>query len=198
MRILIISLVVTIVLIIVVFLAFGEFEAQTTRWLEGVMKNKGQYSLYSFLILSSDVVLPIPSSVVMVLNGFVLGPVLGSLLSLISLMLTAIIGYYIGKGGRSWGSTQESVQLIGRYGVYAVLLTRGIPILSESICLVCGLNQMDFQKYLWVNLIGYLPLCILYALLGHLGKAGDAFITVVLLSVAVTILFWIFGRKLNQ
>ncbi len=69
MRNLILPFVITAILIVVVFLLFGSFEQSTTQALEKLKSDPFQFTLYSFPSLVSDIVLPIPSSIVMYLNG---------------------------------------------------------------------------------------------------------------------------------
>lgn len=50
-------------------------------------------------LLVADVVLPVPSSVIMVANGAIFGIVVGSILSLIGSTGAAMIGFLIGRRG---------------------------------------------------------------------------------------------------
>ena len=77
----------------------------------------------------------------------------------------------------------------------AILITRGIPVLSESICVVCGYNKMPLKQYVLMNIIGYLPLCILYATFGHAGYNGQHFLLSFGLSLLVSAAFWYFGKN---
>lgn len=201
MRGLILPFVITALLIVVVFLLFGSYEQSTTQALERLKVEPFQYSLYSFVVLVSDIVLPVPSSIVMYLNGFVLGVWSGSVLSFGSLMLSSVIGYFIGNIfgiKRSRKTNEKTMDLLQKYGSYAILITRGIPILSESVCFVCGYNRIPFGRYMIFNAVGFIPICTLYGYLGTVGGDQEAFGIALLASVLITAIFFAIGRILQH
>ena len=190
---------ITVVLVILIFIVFGSIETSVVVILEDMKLHPETFSIYSFLILTSDIVLPVPSSIIMVMNGYVLGTFSGAILSLISLFISSAIGYQIGRiaGFRKSKIQQGKAEnLLGIYGPYAILITRGIPVLSESICIVCGYNRMNLKSYLIMNIIGYIPLCFIYARAGQSGDEQNAFLLVVGLSFILTIILWLVGRWL--
>jgi uncharacterized membrane protein YdjX (TVP38/TMEM64 family) len=185
-------------LITVAFLLFGEMETFFVETLHHAENNKSVYSLLSFLILASDIILPVPSSIVMYTNGYVLGFFYGFFISLTALMVGAMVGYYLGKFtsmGVKAKDDQKADLILAKYGFMSILITRGIPIISESICLVCGYNKMPFKMYFILNLIGYIPVCILYAFCGSLGYNKDMFLITFGISLLISAAFWIFGKK---
>mgnify|MGYP000010492766 CR=1 FL=1 len=187
------------VVVIVTFLLFNEMESYFSALLRDVSANHVAYSFISFLVLTSDIVLPVPSSIVMYLNGYVLGILIGSLVSLISLLVSSIIGYFVGRLtslGLKVKSERNANEVLAKYGTLSILISRGIPILSESICIVCGYNQVPFKQYLFFNLVGYAPLCLLYAVCGSLGYDKDLFFISFGCSILISFAFWLFGKKL--
>lgn len=200
MRRTLISVFIVAVIIIVIFLVFGKMEEQSEAFLRKLGENKGAYSLYSFLFLTSDVVLPIPSSVIMYINGFILGAVYGTLLSLVSLMISAVIGYLLGRipGFVKKNSSAFTNKFLAKYGYAAIILTRGVPILSESITIVCGYDRMPWKKFLLYNFIGFVPICILYAYMGEIASEENAFLFALGLSILITIGFWLAGYLFNR
>jgi len=192
-----IPLLLVALLIITSFVIFRDMEVYFTEKLHALVSNKPLFAILSFLILLSDIVLPVPSSIVMYLNGFALGVAGGALLSIAALMISATLGYMIGSissRGKKIADETNSGFLISKYGAIAILMTRGIPVLSESICIVCGYQRIPFRNYLILNLIGYLPLCILYASFGHWGFNKDMFLLSFSAAIVVSALFWFFGR----
>ncbi|MDZ4756979.1 MAG: hypothetical protein SGJ10_02415, partial [Bacteroidota bacterium] len=79
------------------FLIFENLETYFTNLLQGSSKHILTYSLVSFIVLASDIILPVPSSIVMYTNGYVLGMAGGSAISLAALMVGSVVGYYLGK-----------------------------------------------------------------------------------------------------
>ena len=193
----IIILIISIVIISLTFIFFGGIEEQISTTLNNLQSKKLYYSAVSFTILTSDIVLPVPSSVVMYLNGYVLGSLVGSFISLFSLLISSVIGYYIGKltsiGLKA--KSENSNKILSKYGTMAILITRGIPILSESICIVCGYNKVPFKQYFIFNLVGYAPLCLLYAVCGSLGYVKDLFFFSFGCSLFISFAFLLLGKK---
>jgi len=187
--------------VVVTFLLFEDLETFFAEKLNTLLQSPIQFGVFSTLLLTSDILLPVPSMLVMYFNGYVLGTFSGTLVSLAGLLLGCIAGYFLGKMGRkkqSHVSTHRAMLFLEKYGPLAILLSRGIPILSESICVVCGFNKMPFKQYFIYNLIGYLPLCVLYAYCGSIGYDQNSFMLTLGCSVLLGICFWFFGKKLTQ
>lgn len=198
MKKLIVPFMVSVVFILTTFLAFGQIESYFADLLDKLVHNHVLFSLASFLVLASDILLPVPSSLVMFTNGFVLDIAAGSFVSLLGLQVGATIGYYIGKAGVKWnskGNDQVAHLFLAKYGPWTILLSRGIPVLSESVCIVCGFNKMPFKRYFVLNFIGYVPVSLLYAICGSLGFHQNAFLLTFGASIIITIGLWFVGRQ---
>jgi len=142
----------SVCVIILVYLFFGGLEQYILGTLESYRKSKLTFTVLSILILSSDCILPIPSSVMMYLNGTVLGLSIGFGVSFVSVNVSSYLAYYLGristKGWRA-NSTRESISLaVTRFGSTAIIISRGIPILSESISFTCGFKRYRFKELL--------------------------------------------------
>lgn len=193
-----IPLAISIVSIILIFLVAENLETIFTQTLENLVENKITYSLLSFLLLVGDVFLPVPSSIVLFMNGYVLGAFLGFLISIVSLLIGSLLAYYLAWfTAKSFNSneTEKAQVLIQKYGYFILIISRGIPILSESICFVCAYNKMPIKKYLLYNFIGYLPICLLYTICGSLGYEKNVFFIAFILSFLISFTFWIVGKK---
>lgn len=193
---------ITSVLILVTFGLFQQLESELPQKLTSVNQYRGSFALISFLVLAGDILLPVPSSIVMYLNGMVLGIVGGTLLSFGALMIGSVIGYLIGKFSTQVfknNNNERALAILENYGPAILVLTRGIPILSESLCFVCGYNRTNFKKYLLFNAIGYLPVCLIYSIFGSLAKSdSSSFLWSFAASIAISGLVWFIGRKLFQ
>ena len=200
MKSIIYPLVISIGVVLLTFGAFQSMEQSFSDILHLLKDNPMKFGLVSFLILASDIILPVPSSIVLYINGYFLGPLLGALISLAGLMVGCVIGYYIGKTSSNLFKSdrnQKAQEILSKYGPSAIFLSRGIPVLSESICFVCGYNKLDFSRYLFFNLIGYIPVCLLYALFGSMGyMSSKAFLLSFTASIVVSVVFWFFGKRL--
>jgi len=185
------------VAIILVFVFFGDAEIYFQTILEEARNDVSYYTVLSSLVLCSDILLPVPSSIIMHFNGMVLGTFWGGLLSLVSVMVSSIIGYYIGRStqwaARSGKGTKGNA-FLNKYGVFAIIMSRGIPILSESIVLICGYNRYNFKHFMGYSLLGYVPICWLYAYFGNL--SNNLFLVAVSISMLLSFISWYFGRRI--
>ena len=199
MKRLLIPFIISLTIILVSFGLFQSIELYFENCINASKTGSGVYSLVSFLILVSDIFLPVPSSIVMFTNGLVLGLVFGFLLSLVAVLLGACIGYVVGRYTSIGVGSKDDVNaaaLITSYGSTAILVSRGIPVLSESISITLGYNKMAFGKFLWTNLVGYIPVCLLYAWFGSMGYSRNAFLLSFSCSILIAALFWLAGKKM--
>ncbi len=185
-------------LVLASYLIWGGTEEGWIAQLTALTANRLHYAVFSFLLLTSDIVLPIPNSIIMYTNGFVLGGIAGAGLSVISLMTGAVAGYYLGNlstYGMRAAADRKSVAFWEKYGTLTILITRGIPVVSESICILAGHLRMPFGRYLLMNLLGYIPISLLFALFGRFGYDENAFLLSLACSFGIAGLFWWWGRK---
>lgn len=197
-KIIIIPFIITVSVILISFFVFDDLELYLKHLLQQVRTDHTTYAWLSFFVLTSDIILPVPSSIIMFTNGYVLGTVYGTAISLLSLSAGAIVGYYLGKFtslGLKSSADDKANNIISTYGPLSILITRGIPVLSETICIICGFNKMPFSKYLLYNIIGYLPLCLLYAICGSTGYDKNIFLISFCCSIVIAAMFWFFGRN---
>ena len=155
-------------------------------------------------LLIIDVLLPVPSSVVMVAHGALFGPVVGCLLSLLGCMGAATFAFALGRRG---GKTLERLvtpeekakadALLARYGALAVLVTRPLPLLAETVALLAGASQMTWGRMLLAAFLGSLPPSLLYALAGATTHAVSSGLYMFGLVIALAGLFWWLGKKVG-
>jgi uncharacterized membrane protein YdjX (TVP38/TMEM64 family) len=137
----------------------------------------GQRSLGTALIgcglLISDVVLPIPSSIIIMLNGKLFGAVIGTFISLVGTMGSSVLAFYIGRGGGSLldkiMSPEEHARgnaMLKNWGPLAIIVTRPIPLLAESVSVMAGTSPMSWRSMVLASFAGNLPACAIYASTG--------------------------------
>lgn len=197
-RVILIPFILTILFIILVFLLLPQSEAYFTALLARNAVNPSRYTFYSYLVLASDIVLPIPSSLVMFSNGMVLGIIPGFLLSMASLMSAAVIGYWIGalaKPGKKSDRYEQAIAVIEKHGYLAIILSRGIPVLAESICIVCGYSRVRFGKYMYLNALGLVPVTLVYSVCGNYAVSTGAFLLSFGFSIGLSGLLWFAGKR---
>jgi uncharacterized membrane protein YdjX (TVP38/TMEM64 family) len=152
-------------------------------------------------LLMADVVAPVPSSIIMFVNGVLFGVILGSLLSILGGLGATLLGHWIGTKGEAaskrWiGETalNRARLFFQKHGMVALIVSRPIPILAEAISIIAGISGMPRKQLIPGTIIGLLPAAILYAIAGayavDLNSGLYAFLAVMLLATAV----WAIGR----
>ena len=141
-----------------------------SRWLE---RGGPVAALVGVLLLTVDVLLPVPSNVVMLANGALFGVVGGSLLSLVGSMGASVAAFWIGRrGGKILDAfvpdseRRRADRLLARWGVAAIVVTRPLPLLAETVMVLAGASPLGWGRAMAAAALGLLPPCLLYALVG--------------------------------
>lgn len=152
-------------------------------------------------LLVADVLLPVPSSLVMVAHGALFGVAVGTLLSLAGSVGAALFGFAIGRrGGKlmerlvTTAERERADRLLKRWGALAIIVTRPVPLLAETVAIMAGTSSLGWGRVALASLAGSLPPALLYAITGasvaNLQNTTLVFILVILIAGA----FWLFGR----
>ncbi len=118
----------------------------------------------------------LPAFIIAFANGLAFGAFWGGMLSLGSAALAAAICFGISHAlGRTVAETILGKKSLGatdrwfaRYGAYAVLFARLIPIISfDAVSYAAGLTRMNFFKFLLATTVGMAPATFVYSYLGQ-------------------------------
>jgi len=133
------------------------------------------------LMVLQSIVAPLPAFVITFANGLLFGALWGAVLSWSSAMVGAIICYYIARslgrpvverivGKRSLAMADRFFE---RYGRYAVLIARLIPVVSfDVVSYAAGVTSIGPVEFLIATGIGQAPATVLYSILGqNIGSA---------------------------
>ncbi|HEX6625325.1 MAG TPA: VTT domain-containing protein [Pyrinomonadaceae bacterium] len=158
-------------------------------------------------LLVADVLLPVPSSLVMVAHGALFGVAGGTLLSLAGSLGAALVGCWIGRrGGRLLERAVKTVKpdeaaradyLLRRWGALAIIVTRPVPLLAETVALLAGASRMSWGRVAAAALLGSLPPALLYALTGAAVANLQSTALMFVLVILVAGFFWMLGRLLD-
>ena len=154
-------------------------------------------------LLVSDVVLPVPSSLVMVVHGALFGVAIGTALSLLGGVGSALAGYGLGRVGgrpllRSVCSEAERVRadlLVRRWGLLAVTATRPVPLLAETVAVVAGASRLGLVRTTVAAVAGSLPAALLYAVAGSRDVGAPSGLAVFAIVIAIAASLWMLGRR---
>lgn len=152
-------------------------------------------------LLVSDLVLPVPGTVVISALGYLYGVMLGGMVASVGLILAGLSGYGIGrlcgeKFARRWLGDRDFEKgrtLFANGGGWAVAMSRSLPILPEVISCTAGLVRMPFRRFFLALLCGSVPMGFLFAAIGKAGQEvpGLAFG----LSLLIPAVLWLVARR---
>ena len=156
-------------------------------------------------LLIVDVLLPVPSSLVMIAHGALFGVALGTLLSLLGSVGAALAGFAIGRRGGAWlekiVSADERLRverMLERWGALAIVVTRPVPLLAETTAILAGASAMSWRRVIVAAVAGSLPAALLYALTGAVAASFQNGALMFCLILLVSGAFWLISRWLDS
>jgi uncharacterized membrane protein YdjX (TVP38/TMEM64 family) len=197
-------LIISIVVLAVILVPFVLFEESFNAAAERVMQRdtSGWYTATAVAaLLASDVFLPIPSSVVAAAAGVGLGFAWGALAVWTGLSLSCAIGYafgawaadaakrFVGDAGMA-----RAGRLAARYGDYALVLCRPIPVLAEASVIFAGIVRRPLGRFTSLTMWANAGVAMGYAAIGAYSMRVDSFLLAFLGAMAVPALAMLAGR----
>lgn len=197
-----------VVVVAILGLALAEaFDVTLLVRPEDVIAPGGPAAWIGVGLLVVDIVLPVPSSVVMLAHGALFGIVPGAALSLLGRTGNAVVGVLLGRGAggvlgrravrRSGADHTRGAELVRRWGLAAVVLTRPIPVLAESTLVAAAAMGLPPAALVAAAVVGALPEAVLYAVAGDVAASytngAIVFVAVLVLAAAA----WAVGDRLE-
>jgi membrane protein DedA with SNARE-associated domain len=164
--------------IIVPFVLWEEPLLAVSRSLLGLEGFRPLAATAVVLLLSGDLLLPVPSSFVSAGAVSLLGPVLGAFVIWLGMSIGAVIGFCVGRSGgvvlarRVVGETElaRAERLMQRFGGWVVVLCRGVPVLAEASTLLAGTARMPFGWFSLLSLASNAGIAAAYGWLSYIGS----------------------------
>ena len=166
------------------FLAGTAIELWTKNFIDTAGAHPWLTAVVLGALLASDILLPIPSSIVSTACGLLLGAIIGSAVSLVGMTISCILGYWLARG---WGRGL-AVRLVSaddldrfqsvhaRFEDWAIVISRPIPVLAEVSVLFAGLSRMPAPRFLVLSTLANLGISLGYALVGAYASNANAFL----------------------
>ena len=179
-------LVVSLLLATLILVPFFLFESYFNEL--GVRIAAGEVSpLWATLaisgLLGSDVVLPIPSSVVSAAAGMLLGLVRGTVVIWVGMTVSCLVGHAIGarsaEAARRFVGEEglrRAANLAARYGNVTLAVCRPVPVLAEASVIFAGVMHMPLSRFLVICGWSNLGVAVGYAALGAYSMRVDSFL----------------------
>jgi uncharacterized membrane protein YdjX (TVP38/TMEM64 family) len=133
------------------------------------------------LLLTADLLLPVPSTVVMAVSGMVFGKGTGAVINGVGSVGGALLGYLLCRrfgaaAFQRFVGEQDLPGLRARFetrGAWVVILSRAVPMVTETVSCLAGLVGMPLPLFLALTVAGSVPLGFVYAWAGaELGAAA--------------------------
>lgn len=186
----------------VVFVAVEAANISVLTEPRSVMDEGAAAAAAGVLLLVVDALLPVPSSIVMVLLGAFFGAGAGAALSMIGRVGAAAVGFAAGRGGgRLMGRALRPEErargdaFLERWGWLAIVLSRPVPLLAESVMVLAGVSPMRWRRALPAAALGSLPEAVVYGITGAAVATFDTTATVFLALLAVAGVAWAMARR---
>lgn len=155
-----------------------------------------------FALLVADVVVPTPSSVVMVAHGALFGVVGGGLLSLAGATGSTLVAFAIGRRSKSAvdrrvrpAERERVTRFIDRYGVLALVVTRPLPLIAETVALLAGTTAMTWRAAVLGGALGNIVPAVAYAFAGAYARSLGQQALVLGLVLMLSASLWVVVRR---
>jgi uncharacterized membrane protein YdjX (TVP38/TMEM64 family) len=140
-------------LLLIFFAATGSGIALLTDPAKAMGGVRPVAAIAGVLLLVADVFLPVPSSLIMVANGAMFGLGIGTALSMIGSVASALTAFAAGRAGndaiRRLVTPREHARagaMLARWGVVAIAVTRPVPILAETVAILAGSSPLTWRQ----------------------------------------------------
>jgi uncharacterized membrane protein YdjX (TVP38/TMEM64 family) len=134
-------------------------------------------------LLASDVLLPIPSSVVSAAAGALLGFGRGAFFVWLGMTLSCVIGYALGHRSAAAArrfvgedGIKRAASIADRYGSFALVLCRPVPVFAEGSVIFAGLVHTPFKRFIAVCAASNLGVALGYSAIGAFSMRTDSFL----------------------
>lgn len=183
---------VLLVLVLLPFVALHEpIDAWATAFVQQPRVATAWLALVVVLLLSFDILLPVPSSVVSTGAGYLLGFVPGLMVSFIGMTLGILLGYWLGRHAHRvfpWldaATTDWLERFFRRRGHWAIALARPVPVLAETSVVFAGMSRMPPRAFLAVAAAANLGISLAYAGIGAYAFSVNSFLWAFLGAIAI-------------
>ena len=167
--------------LLVPVLPFLFFGGRFEDWMQSLQDDPPSTNATAGLViglLATDILLPIPSSLISALAGHQLGWWRATLATWVGMNLGAAIGFALARRwGRPlalWFSKEEDLERMRHvsdlYGPFVLALVRAVPVFAEASVLIVGIHGLSWKRFLPAVLISNFVIALAYSISGHLAK----------------------------
>ncbi|HEX5748942.1 MAG TPA: VTT domain-containing protein [Archangium sp.] len=185
------------------FLWEDRIHAATTAFLQ-MPHSRGWMAGVLAGLLAADIVLPVPSSLVNLAAGSLLGLWAGTAVSWVGLMGSSVAGYLLGQGASATALRRlvghdegRAARVTSALGPWALVVCRGVPVLAEASVVLAGFNRMPWRRFLAVCALSNLGIAAAYSAIGAYAVDTGSFLVAFAGAVCVPALGFFLTRGLQ-
>ena len=128
-------------------------------------------------LLAADLVLPVPSSVVLAAGGQAAGWKLAALAGAAGMLAGNLAGYWLCRlaGQRAFRrlvkpeEAEHFGRWLSRWGPAALVISRLVPMMAETLSCLAGLGRMGFGRFAAALVVGTVPVAVFFTCWGERG-----------------------------
>lgn len=192
--------------VVIPFLLFGDALDQLTYGLLGSEASRAAIATTGMLLLAADVLLPVPSSVVVTFLGGLLGSIEATIVGATGLSGGCVLGFLLGRRlGHDFAERQMGPEdftylsgLLDRYGAAMLAVSRPVPVLAEASVIAAGVAGMPAAKTLGLTTFANIGIAAVYASIGASAQSVSGLVAAFAASLAVPALALAAARVLRK
>jgi len=191
---------------IVPFVIWGHSLQQAAHAWEQTQPSPMVMAIVLFSLLSLDVFLPVPSSLVNTLAGAKLGIFAGATVCFAGLSVGAALGFGLAKWvgpplQRRWlteADAQSLKKFAETWGVVTLVITRALPILAEAAVVLLGVQGLSWRKFWPPVLLANAGIALAYSAFGNLAAQQEWLVVALAISAGLPLLVTFLVRRWLQ
>jgi uncharacterized membrane protein YdjX (TVP38/TMEM64 family) len=189
-----------VILASIFFFLFIIFELSGLMTLEKItslVMGSGSFAaviIIFFLVI--DLVLPMPSTVLMTFSGAFYGIFIGALINITGSLLASLAGFAVtrklGKTRLFLDKTEKRSmdEWFIKWGEGMLILSKMIPVMSETMACFAGLTGISWRKFVILSLLGIIPVSVYYAYFGSTSQSFSEWLLPLFFGIAIPIIIW--------
>jgi uncharacterized membrane protein YdjX (TVP38/TMEM64 family) len=196
-----------LLLLAIILIPFFLFGQQIETWTQQLVNSANQHPLLTGItlaaLLASDILLPIPSSMVSTACGLLLGPLAGTISSLTGMTISCIAGYWLGRSaGRSAARKMigpDELEILEgmnrRFGDWVIIVCRPVPVLAEASVLFLGISRASFPRFMAISTLSNFGISAVYATIGSLSASAELFLPAFAASILIPLIAMLIAKR---
>ena len=197
---------IVVAMIVVPFLVFGE---SIEDWAFEVMADparRAQAAAVAALLLAGDILLPVPSSILGVALGALVGVVWGTLVGAAAMTVGSLVGLWLGRSLgaaplKRWVGDEDyrwiSGELAGR-GLWVVVACRPVPVLAEASVIVAGAAGTPPARTLAALALANTGVSLVYAASGAVAMSEASLVLAFVAALVVPGAAWLIATLFRR